>query len=78
MTVNDGGRLGNLMGEYATLFGHSRRLGITAFVTAAMKEKLLRVFRNASISSEAGLKLPSNWRKVTSGLCDCAFDQLYT
>ena len=43
MTVHDGGRLGNNMGEYATLYAHSKRLGIEPYITQHMKRSLQKV-----------------------------------
>ena len=45
LTVNDGGRLGNQMGEYATLFAHAKRLGLRPFITDWMKSNLKKLFR---------------------------------
>ena len=51
MTIFDGGRLGNKMGEYATLWAHSKRLGYEPIITPGMKSKFDKVFKNASIKS---------------------------
>ena len=51
MTVFDGGRLGNKMGEYATLWAYSKRLGYEPVVTHHMKSFFNEFFKNASIKS---------------------------
>ena len=51
MTVFDGGQLGNKMGEYATLWAYSKRLGYEPVVTPGMKSKFDKVFKSASIKS---------------------------
>ena len=51
MTIFSGGRLGNKMGEYATLWAHSKRLGYEPIITPGMKSKFDKVFKNASIKS---------------------------
>ena len=45
ITVQDIGRLGNQMTEYASLLSHSRRLGMTPFIGSHMQEKLSAIFR---------------------------------
>ena len=52
MTIMDGGRLGNKMGEYATLYAYSKRLGYEPVITYRMKSKFNTVFKNASIRRE--------------------------
>ena len=44
LTVNDGGRLGNQMSQYATLFAHAKRLGLKPFISDKMKSNL-KLFR---------------------------------
>ena len=51
MTIFDGGRLGNKMGEYATLLAHSKRLGFEPVVTPGMKANFKRIFKNISLQS---------------------------
>ena len=52
MTIFDGGRLGNKMGEYATLWAYSKRLGYEPIVTPGMKSKFNKVFKSATIKSD--------------------------
>jgi galactoside 2-L-fucosyltransferase 1/2 len=52
ITVNDGGRFGNVMGEYATMYAHAKRLSLQPFVAPSMKTKLMKVFRNITIKSD--------------------------
>ena len=51
MTIFDGGRLGNKMGEYATLWAFSKRLGYEPILTPDMKSRLNKVFKSISIKS---------------------------
>ena len=48
MTIFDGGRLGNKMGEYATLLAHSKRLGFEPVITPAMKKYFKYIFKSTS------------------------------
>ena len=51
MTIFDGGRLGNKMGEYATLLAHSKRLGFEPVLTPELKQKFDNVFKSISFKS---------------------------
>jgi len=46
LTVFDGGRLGNQMSQYATLFAHANRFGVPAVISSKMKDKLSAHFPN--------------------------------
>ena len=48
MTIFDGGRLGNNMGEFATLLAQSKRLGFEPVLTPSMKKKFNEIFKNIS------------------------------
>ena len=48
MTIFDGGRLGNKMGEFATLLAHSKRLGFEPVLTPSMKTKFNEIFKSIS------------------------------
>ncbi len=46
MAASDsGGRLGNQMGEYAMLYGLSRRLGVDSYMSKKRAGKLMKWFR---------------------------------
>ncbi|CAH2329949.1 galactoside 2-alpha-L-fucosyltransferase 2-like [Pelobates cultripes] len=45
MTVNVAGRLGNLMGEYATVYGLARLNGYQAYILPKMHEQLSKIFK---------------------------------
>lgn len=51
LSVGFGGRLGNQMGEYATLYAQARRLGRTPVIAEEMKNNLAGIFPNISIPS---------------------------
>ena len=51
MTIFDGGQLGNKMGEYATLWAYSKRLGYEPVVTPGMRSFFNKFFKSASIKS---------------------------
>lgn len=66
LTVDDGGRLGNLISQYATLYGHSRRLGVKAVLSNHMSHTLGRIFPRLSIPiSLQSEKLNCSWNFVT-------------
>ena len=52
MTIFDGGRLGNKMGEFATLLAHSKRLGFEPVLTPSMKTKFNEIFKRTSFHGE--------------------------
>ncbi|XP_063291554.1 galactoside alpha-(1,2)-fucosyltransferase 2-like [Pelobates fuscus] len=45
MTVNVAGRLGNLLGEYATLYGLARLNGYQAYIFPRMHDQLSKIFK---------------------------------
>ena len=53
ITVFAGGRLGNMMGEYATLYANSRLLGIRPYIRAKMQKPLKAYFPSITIGTEA-------------------------
>jgi hypothetical protein len=55
LTVNDGGRLGNMMGEYATLYAHAKRIGVEPRITWKMSYQLRTVFRYIELTLSIGL-----------------------
>ena len=48
MTIFDGGRLGNKMGEFATLLAQSKRLGFQPVLTPSMKKTFNKIFKSIS------------------------------
>ena len=48
MTIVDGGRLGNKMGEFATLLAQSKRLGFEPVLTPSMKKTFNEIFKSIS------------------------------
>ena len=48
MTVIDAGRLGNKMGEFATLLAQSMRLGFEPVLTPSMKKTFSKIFKSIS------------------------------
>ena len=46
LTVYDGGRLGNKMSQYATLYAHASRLGVPALISQVMNDDLAKHFSN--------------------------------
>ena len=52
LSAKSEGRLGNQMGEYASLYAHARRLGVKAVITEDMASFLAPIFPNISIPSE--------------------------
>ena len=52
MTIFDGGRLGNKMGEFATLLAQSKRLGFKPVLTPSMKKKFDQIFKSISFPGE--------------------------
>ena len=46
-----GGRLGNQMGEYATLYAQAKRLNRAPVIAEEMKKNLIGIFPNISIPS---------------------------
>lgn len=55
LSAKSEGRLGNQMGEYASLYAHARRLGVKAVIPEEMARFLEPIFPNISIPSEKGL-----------------------
>ena len=44
LIVDDGGRTGNDMGEYASLLAHAKRLGLKPLISRSKKMKLSAIF----------------------------------
>merc|ERR1719273_2126465 len=63
LTVGDGGRLGNLMSQYATLVGASEIINATPVISDHMRKTLAKVFPYLSIPV-LNCTGPLNWKIV--------------
>jgi hypothetical protein len=61
LTVHDGGRLGNLMSQYATLFASAQILGVEAVISKHMSTILAKVFPNLSLPPMRSEKDKCHW-----------------
>lgn len=67
LTVQYGGRFGNLMGEYATLWAMAKRDALIPVLQAETQRMLSKVFTGISVPSVSSLgKCDIKWNKITS------------
>ena len=66
MTIFDGGRLGNKMGEFATLLAHSKRLGFEPVLTPSMKTKFNEIFKSISLPGKSVNGKPFTVEKLSN------------
>lgn len=64
LTVKSGGRLGNLMGEYATLWALAKRDGFFPILQHRTYSTLTKYFQNTSIPTIANLDCPLKWTSM--------------
>lgn len=64
VTVKSGGRLGNIMGEYATLLAISLRDKVFPILQHRTHTTLAKHFKNISIQSIKNLKCPLKWNSM--------------
>lgn len=64
LTVKSGGRLGNLMGEYATLWALAKRDGFFPILQHRTYSTLTKYFLNASIPTITNLDCSLKWKSM--------------
>lgn len=64
LTVKSGGRLGNLMGEYATLWALAKRDGFFPILQHRTHSTLIKYFLNTSIPSITNLNCSLKWKPM--------------
>lgn len=68
VTVSDKGRIGNLMSQYMTLLGESKRLGFLPIMSNKMAQALIPIFPHLSVPSLDILPCSCNWTNVSHNL----------